>query len=45
MLNAIIHGDVENAIKEAYDVNAVTLRIIDVLEHRQQLGKPEEGAK
>ena len=45
MLNAIIHGDVENAVKEAYDVNAVTLRIIDVLEHRQKLGKPKTIAE
>ena len=44
MLNAIVHGETENAIEEAYDIIAVLLRVIDVLEGRQQLGRPEEGA-
>lgn len=30
------------AIEELYDIIAVCLRIIDVLEGRQQLGRPEE---
>lgn len=42
MLNAIVYCDIENAINEAYDVIAVLLRVIDVLEHRQPLGKPKE---
>lgn len=45
MLNAIVHGETENAIEEAYDCIAVLLRVIDVLEGRQELGKPKEGAK
>jgi hypothetical protein len=32
------------AVEELYDVIAVCLRIIDVLEHRQPLGRPKEGA-
>ena len=43
MLNAIVHGETENAIEECYDAIAVLLRVIDVLEGRQKLGKPEEG--
>jgi len=41
MLNAIVHGETENAIEEAYDIIAVLLRVIDILEGRQPLGKPE----
>ena len=33
------------AVEELYDVIAVCLRIVDVLEGRQELGKPKEGAK
>ena len=42
MLNAIVHGETENAIEEAYDIIAVLLRVIDILEGRQKLGGPEE---
>jgi len=41
---AISRNDISNAIEEAYDCIAVLLRIIDVLEGRQKLGRPEEGA-
>ena len=37
-------GNAERAVDEAYDAIAVLLRIIDVLEGRQKLGKPEENA-
>ena len=43
MLNAIVHGETEKAIEEAYDVIAVLMRVIDVLEGRQTLGKPKKG--
>ena len=39
---AIAHDDKSAAVEEAYDCIAVLLRIIDVLEGRQKLGKPEE---
>lgn len=35
--------DTAAAVEELYDVIAVCLRIIDVLEGRQALGKPEGG--
>ena len=38
-------GNGERAVDEAFDAIAVLLRIIDVLEGRQQLGKPKEGAE
>lgn len=41
---AISRDDISNAIEEAYDCIAVLLRVIDVLEGRQPLGRPEEGA-
>jgi hypothetical protein len=41
---AISRDDTSNAIEEAYDCIAVLLRVIDVLEGRQPLGRPEEGA-
>ncbi len=44
MLVAIAHCDKTSAIEKAYDCIAVLLRIIDVLEGRQKLGKPEGGA-
>lgn len=44
MLNAIVHGETENAISEVCDCIAVLLRVIDVLKGRQPLGKPKEGA-
>ena len=45
LFHAVANGDIKNAIEEAYDVIAILLRIIDVLEHRQPLGKPKEGAE
>lgn len=39
---AIANGDKPSAVEELYDVIAVILRTIDVLEGRQTLGKPEE---
>ena len=47
LAEAYLNGDINAAIEEAYDCIAVLLRIIDVLEGRQKLGKPEEegGAK
>ena len=43
MLNAIVHGETENAIEEAYDIIAVLLRVVDVLQGRQALGRPKES--
>ena len=46
MVQAYTYGDTAHAIEECYDVIAVLLRTIDVLEGRQKLGKPEtKGAK
>jgi len=42
---AYARGDTAAAIEECYDAIAVLLRVIDVLEGRQPLGKPKEGAK
>ena len=39
---AIELGHPELAVEECYDAIAVLLRVIDVLEGRQQLGRPEE---
>lgn len=38
---ALANGDKAHAVEELYDVIAVLLRTIDVLEGRQKLGKPE----
>ena len=38
--SALAHGDTANAVEECYDVIAVIMRMIDVLEGRQALGKP-----
>lgn len=35
--------DTAAAVEELYDVIAVCMRIIDVLEGRQELGRPKEG--
>ncbi len=43
--DSIEANDIANAIEECYDSIAVLLRVIDVLEGRQPLGKPKEGAK
>ncbi len=41
VLLAITDGDKTQAIEECYDAIAVLLRVIDVLEGRQKLGRPE----
>ena len=38
---ALARGDKESAVKECYDTIAVMLRIIDVIEGRQKLGRPK----
>lgn len=40
---AIARGDNAHAVDECYDAIAVLLRMVDVLEGRQKLGKPKEG--
>lgn len=40
---AYCNGDVPQTIEEVYDVIAVLLRVIDVLQGRQALGRPKEG--
>lgn len=40
MNEAISNGDTAAAIEECYDAIAVLLRVIDVLEGRQELGDP-----
>ena len=45
IMSAQKHGEVEHAKEECYDAIAVLLRMIDVLENRQPLGKPKEGAE
>ena len=42
---ALAEGDSPAAIEEVYDAIAVLLRVVDVLEGRQKLGKPEGGAE
>lgn len=43
---AMANGDYAHAVEECYDAIAVLLRTIDVLEGRQELGKPEtKGVK
>lgn len=42
-IHAYTRGDTASAIEECYDAIAVLLRVIDVLEGRQELGKPQEG--
>lgn len=43
--DAIARGDKATAVEECYDVIAVLLRMVDVLEGRQALGNPNKGAK
>ena len=38
----IANGDTAAAVEECYDAISVLLRVIDVLEGRQKLGKPKE---
>lgn len=42
---ALARGDKAAAVEECYDAIAVLLRMVDVLEGRQELGKPNKGAK
>lgn len=42
-IQAYTKGDTAAAVEECYDAIAVLLRVIDVLEGRQALGKPQEG--
>ncbi len=42
---AIARKDTAAAVDECYDCIAVLLRMIDVLEGRQPLGKPDDGKK
>lgn len=41
VFDALANGDKSHAVEELYDMIAVCLRTIDVLEGRQKLGKPE----
>lgn len=43
-IQAYTHDNTPHAVAELYDAIAVILRTIDVLEGRQPLGRPEEGA-
>lgn len=43
--SALAHGDTAQAIEECYDVIAVLMRMIDVLEGRQALGKPNKDER
>ena len=46
VFEALANGDKAHAVEELYDMIAVCLRTIDVLEGRQKLGKPEtKGTK
>ena len=44
-VESVMMGDTTNAVEECYDTIAVMIRIIDVLEGRQELGRPEGGAE
>lgn len=44
-VESVIMGDTEHAIEKFYDAIAVMLRVIDVLEGRQELGNPKEGKR
>ena len=43
VFDALIRGDKAQSVEELYDCIAILLRAIDVLEGRQELGKPEGG--
>ena len=40
--DALLHGDNAHAVDECYDAIAVLLRVVDVIEGRQALGKPNK---
>ena len=42
---AYAQNEIPHAVEECYDAIAVLLRMVDVLEGRQALGKPNKGAK
>ena len=42
---AYAQNDIHHAVEECYDAIAVLLRMIDVLEGRQALGRPQEGGE
>lgn len=44
VFDALANGDRAHAVEELYDMIAVCLRTIDVLEGRQKLGKPETNS-
>lgn len=44
-VEALARGDKAAAVEECYDVIAVLLRMIDVLEGRQKLGKPKSNKR
>ena len=41
--DAIARGHNDHAVDECYDAIAVLLRMVDVMEGRQKIGKPKEG--
>lgn len=41
-LDALVRGDKAQAVEECYDTIAILLRTVDVLEGRQNLGRPEK---
>ena len=43
--DALLRGANAHAVEECYDAIAVMLRVVDVIEGRQTLGKPQEGEK
>ena len=43
ILEAYARRDTAAAVEECYDAIAVLLRVVDVLEGRQALGRPKEG--
>lgn len=43
--SALMHGDTAHAIEECYDVIAVIMRMIYVLQGRQALGKPNKDKR
>ena len=44
-MQAYTHGDTAAAIEECYDCIAVLLRVVDVLQGCQALGRPKEGGE
>ncbi len=43
IIEAFARGDKAHAVEECYDLIAVVLRMVDVLEGRQKLGNPESA--